>query len=299
MLKASPFLRGIVLILLAVFLFDVMGAIVKHLSAHYPPQQLSVLRNLFGLIPSLVILVGDRSWHRSGRPIRIRQWKLGLMRGAMVAIAQLCFYTALHHMAFATASTLAFAAPLFITALSVPVLAERVGAWRWTAVVIGFIGIVLIMRPGSEVFSIYALLPIGAAFFYAASSVAVRRMDQDVSTAHVNLYAAVGAFIGALILLLTTTTPVPVTSAIDWLWIIGMGIAGGCAILCMIGAYRITRPADLAPFEYFGIPFSFILGWLAFNEAPVEQLFPGALLIIAGGLLIVWRERRSKQTRNL
>ena len=73
-----------------------------------------------------------------------------------------------------------------------------------------------------------------------------------------------------------------------------MGIAGGIAVLALITAYRLTTPSNLAPFEYFGIPFSFIIGWFAFGEAPFERLFPGALFIVAGGLLIVWRERKRK-----
>lgn len=282
------------LILLAVFLFDVMGAIIKHLGDRYPPQQLSMLRNIFGLIPSLLVLYLNSEWHAKGRPLILRQWKLALFRGGLVAGAQLCLYTALLHLEFATASTLAFAGPLFITALSMPVLGERVGPWRWVAVAVGFIGIILIMKPGSDVFSPYALLPLGAAMGYASSSILIRRMDDDVPSAQINLYASLGALAGSILLLLATTEFVEIETKTDWLWLIGMGMGGGFAVLCLIGAYRLTRPANLAPFEYFGIPFSFAIGWVAFQEAPFDRLLPGALLIIAGGLLIVWRERRAK-----
>ena len=113
--------------MLAVLMFDTMGAIVKYLSANYPPQQLSLFRNLFGLLPSAAVLFATSAWHAAGRPWRIRQWRLGLARGGFVALAQFCFYAALGHLAFATATTLAFAGPLIITALSVPVLGQRVG----------------------------------------------------------------------------------------------------------------------------------------------------------------------------
>ena len=132
-----------------------MGSIVKYLSANYPPQQLSLFRNLFGLLPRAAVLFATSAWHAAGRPWRIRQWRLGLARGGFVTLAQFCFYAALGHLAFA--NTLAFAGPLIITALSVPVLGQRVGAWRWSAVVIGFAGVVLIMRPGADVFSLHAL----------------------------------------------------------------------------------------------------------------------------------------------
>ncbi len=299
----SPFVRGALLLLLAMFLFDVMGAIIKYLGTltteradiAYPAQQLAVFRNIFGLVPCFAVLFASRDWHAAGRPLIIRQWKLGLGRGLMIAFAQFCYYTALVHLAFATATTLSFAGPLFITALSMPVLGLRVGPWRWLAVVVGFVGVILIMRPGSDVFTYAALLPIGAALGYAGSSIAIRLMDEDVPSATVNLYSTTGALAGSLVAVLGTGGWVPVASAQDWFWLAAMGAAGGFAVLCLIAAYRLSEPGNLAPFEYFGIPFSFVIGWYVFHEAPFDRLFPGALLIVAGGLLIVWRQRVNEQ----
>jgi drug/metabolite transporter (DMT)-like permease len=288
----GAFVQATILLLIAIFMLDVMGAIVRHLGQWYPAQELSVFRNLFGLLPSLLVLYYAKKWNEAGRPVIIRQWRLALLRGFFVAFAQLCFYTSLLFLEFATAATLAFVGPLFITALSVPVLGERVGVWRWGAVGIGFVGVILIMSPGSEVFSLYALLPVGAAFFYASASVVVRRIDEDVPTALVNLYGTFGALVGAVLLLTLTTDFVPVQSLEHWGWLLAMGAVGGTAILLMIRAYRLTRPSNLAPFEYFGIPFSFVIGWIVFNEAPFDRLFPGALLIVVGGLIIVWRQNR-------
>ena len=291
--SAAPanLVKGEAFLVLAVLMFDTMGAIVKYLSANYPPQQLSLFRNLFGLLPSAAVLFATSAWHAAGRPWRIRQWRLGLARGGFVALAQFCFYAALGHLAFATATTLAFAGPLIITALSVPVLGQRVGPWRWSAVVIGFAGVVLIMRPGADVFSLHALLPLGAAFGYACSSVTVQRFDRDVPSPLINLYGTGGALVGAAALVLFSGGFVPVAGPQDWLWLIAMGGLGGCAVLCLITAYRSARPGDLAPLEYLGIPFSFTLGWAIFDEAPFDRLWPGALLVVGAGLLIIWRER--------
>lgn len=282
------------LVLLAVLLFDIMGALIRVLTERYPVQQLSVFRNFFGLVPSLLVLYLDRAWRAAGRPYVIRQWRLALSRGLLVAGAQICFYTGLIYMEFATASTLAFVAPMFVTALSVPLLGERVGPWRWLAVFIGFAGVIVIMRPGSDVFTLAALLPVGAAFGYACASVLIRRIEDGVPTALINLYGTAGALGGSLILMGATSGFEPVETAEDWGLILAMGVIGGSAILLFIKAYRLTRPSNLAPFEYFGIPISFAIGWIAFNEAPFDRLFPGALLIIAGGLLIYWREKRVK-----
>ncbi len=293
----SPFLRAVAIILLAIFLFDVMGAIIKYLGGRYPVQQLSAFRNLFGLIPSVLVLWFSREWHGAGRPLVIRQWKLGLLRGGFVTIAQFCFYLSLIKLEFATASTIAFAGPLFVTSLSVLVLKHRVGLWRWSAVAVGFIGIMLVMRPGSEIFTWYALLPLGASFCYACTSVTVRLMDEAVPSATINLYSHVGSLTGASLLVIATDAYVPIESVHDWLWIIAMGLVGGMAVLCLIIAYRLTQPSNLSPFEYFGIPFSFTIGWLVFAEAPFGRLFPGVVLIVAGGLMIVWRERVAQKAR--
>lgn len=292
--RINPFYRAVVIIMVAMFLFDVQGAIIKYMGStgsNYPPQQLSSFRNLFGLIPSMLVLFLSANWHAAGRPLIIRQWRLGLLRGGFVAMAQFCLYLSLIKMEFATASTLAFSGPLFVTMLTVPILKHRVGGWRWVAVGIGFVGILLIMQPGTEIFTPYALLPIVAAFGYSCSSVLVRLIDVEVPSATINVYSTIGAFVGSVTLLFSTTGYIPVVSLHDWLWLLAMGGAGGFAVICLISAYRLTQPSNLAPFEYFGIPFAFIIGWYFFGEAPFGTLFPGALLIIAGGLLIVWRER--------
>jgi drug/metabolite transporter (DMT)-like permease len=162
-------------------------------------------------------------------------------------------------------------------------------------VVVGFIGVVMVMGPGSDGFSLDALLPLGASILYALASVTARMFDDDVPTPLINLYANIAAAAGAIALTLATGGFTPVASATDLAWIFTMGALGGSGVLCLIVSFRMTEPSNLAPFNYFGIPFAFILGWMFFGEAPVGQLFPGVLLIVAGGLLIVWRERRLRR----
>ncbi len=289
----SSFSRAIIFIMLAILLFDVQGAIIKYLGDRYSVQQIATFRNLFGLIPSFAVLYFSSQWQAGHRSLYIRQWKLALFRGVSIAVAQSCFYLSLIIMEFATASTLAFAGPLFITALSVPILHNRVGIVRWVAVFIGFVGIVLIMRPRGEIFELTSLLPIGAAFGYGLTSVLVRLFDKEAETATINLYTTLSALTCMFCLMIGLDAYQSVASVEDWLWLILMGLVGGFAVLFMMIAYRLTEPSNLSPFEYFGIPFSFIIGYLVFNEAPFGKLFPGAIFIVVGGLLIVWRERIS------
>ncbi len=298
--KIPPLVQAIALSLAGILLLDSMGAIVKHLVASYPAQQLSAFRNFFGLFPSILILMLSAEWHANGRKIRIRNWRIALMRGLFVTFAQFFFYLSLSHLALATATTLAFASPLLVTALSVPLLRDRIGPWRWLAVAIGFVGVVLIMRPGSDIFTPYALLPIGAALGYALAAVTVRLITEPTPSATINLYSHVSALVGSSSLMFATSGYQPVASLADWLWIAAMGLAGGSGVLLLIMAYVRTKPSNLAPFDYFGIPFSFVLGWLIFGETPFDRLFPGVILIVAGGLTIVWRERvTAKETSAL
>jgi drug/metabolite transporter (DMT)-like permease len=150
------------------------------------------------------------------------------------------------------------------------------------------------MSPGSNVFTPYSLLPIAASLGYSLSTVCVPLFDEDVPTALLNMYASVGALFGALLILFATTGYQGVDSAGDWLLLVTMGLVGGFAVLALISAYRLAKPASLSPYEYFGIPFAFILGWLFFDEAPFEKLIPGVFLIVAGGMLIAWRERKKR-----
>jgi drug/metabolite transporter (DMT)-like permease len=283
---------AILISLLAVLLFDLMGLVIKHLSTSYGAAELSAWRNLFGLIPGLIALYSTRSWHDAGRPWRMRQWHIPVIRGIAVTFAQFCFYLALGRLAFATAATISYSNALFIVALSVPILGERVGMFRWSAALIGFAGVVLVMGPGRDGFSLDAILPLAAAILYAVAGVTSRLLDDDVPSALVNLHSSSIAAIGALGLALATGGFTPVASWADMGWIVAMGAFGGTAVLCIVVAYRMTEPSNLAPFSYFGIPTALLLGWVFFGEAPIGDLFPGALLIIAGGMMIVWRERR-------
>ncbi len=288
------FIAAAATILAAIMLYDVMSAIVKHLSNDYPAQQLAMLRNLIGMVPTAVILFLSKDWIGTGRPVVIRQWKLAFLRGTLGVFAQICFYLAVFHLEFATAVAIVFAGPFFVTLLSIPILGHRVRIWRWLAVLIGFTGVLLVIRPTADSFTWYALLPLCAALGFASTSVTSQLFDKAVPTALINLYANVASLIGTLALVMLTTGFVPIVKLEHWLWIGVMGLAGGLASFCMISAYRLAEPSSLSPFEYFGIPFSFFLGWYFFAEAPLDRLIPGVFLIIGGGLLIIWREHFHK-----
>lgn len=286
---------AIALTLLSLVLFNLMGLAIKLLSSRYGAAELSAWRNAFGLIPSVIALTTSRSWHTAGRRWLIRQWPLGCLRGVIVTFAQFMFYLSLGNLAFATATTITYSNAMFMTAFAVPILGERVGLMRWSAVLVGFAGVMWIMKPGGDGLTFQAVAPIASAALYALAAVTARLMDEDVPSPLVNLYSSGTAMVGAICLALATGGVSGVQTAADLGWIAAMGTCGGTAVLCMVIAYRMAEQSTLAPFTYFGIPIALLLGWVFFGEAPLDDLFPGAILVVAGGLMVIWRERQVRR----
>ncbi len=289
--------KSIITVLIGILCLDLMVVTVKFLGARYSVPQLAFYRDVFGLIACFILLYFSSAWKEQGRPLKMRQWKLGLTRGLMVFFARICFFFAVINLELATATTLAFASPLFITALAIPVLGDKVGRWRWAAVALGFAGIVWVMKPGSDVFSWWALLPLGAALGYSAASVFVKKLDDDVPNALVSLYAHIGSCTCAGVYLLWSQEYTTVQSSIDWIMIAATGLFAAPGVFLLTVAYRSSPASMLAPFEYFAIIYSFAFGWYFFNEAPLDRLFPGVLLIVAAGMLILWRENVNNRAK--
>ena len=227
----SPALVAIIISLGGIFALDVMALLVKLLSADYRSVELVVYRNLFGMISSSLGLLLTARWHQSGRPFLIRQWPLAVFRGIVVTIAQLCFYFSLLHLELATAATIVLAMPLFSTALSVVLLKSRVGLVRWTAVLVGFVGVIIVMGPGSDAVTGAALLPLAAAMMYALISVTIKWFDDGVPTALINICTATAATIGSTAFCLLASGFTPFASAREPSLIITMGMFGGFGVL--------------------------------------------------------------------
>ncbi|MDC0860194.1 DMT family transporter [Planktomarina temperata] len=287
-------IRAILVCLLAYLCFDLMSVHVRILSVRYSPQELSVYRNVLGVLPSILLLIYTRELSFDIKDYKIKKWKLAFGRGLLVALAQLLFYTALADLELATVSALGQTNAIFIVLIAIIFYREKVGAWRWSAVIIGFGGAVWIMQPGSNMFTWTAALPIGAAFCYAASMVTLRSFDVSISSAIIYLYSSVAAALGAILLATGTTDFSLIQSMSDALLIFSMSLCGGFGVVFLMYAFRQAPASVLAPFSYFGILTAFGLGWIVFDELPLDKLFPGVILIILSGLTILWREERNK-----
>ncbi|MFT4783766.1 MAG: drug/metabolite transporter (DMT)-like permease [Paracoccaceae bacterium] len=286
-------LRAIGLLFISILCFDVMSILVRLLLADYSAQELSAYRNVFGIIPSLILMIYTRELRLRGTSLYIKKWPLAIFRGFVIAFAQLFFYSSLGFLELATVSALAQTNALFVVLLSVVLLGEKVGIWRWSALGLGFVGALMILQPGSDAFSVYALLPVAAAVCYAISIVTVRLFDPGISNSLLYLYSSAASALGAFVLAGLTTTFSPVASLEQAGMIFLMSMMGGTGVLFLMLAYRMASPSILAPFGYFGLLTAFAFGWLFFGEAPIETLFPGVFVIVAAGAIIIWRENRA------
>ena len=286
----SSLIRAITYVLIGIFLLDVMGIIVKSMDDKYSIMQYAVARNFFGLFPLFIYIFFSYRVRNKNNIFNFNHKLISVGRGLCIVFAQGCFYFSIMNLEYATAATLVFATPIFLTALSVPILGNIVGPWRWSAVFFGFIGIVIIVKPGSDIFSIYALLPVGAAFGYALSSVLVKLFPNEVHTANIQLYTQTTTLLSAIIIASITLSFSYIDSLYDLFLLAIIGFTGGTGVIFLIWGYRLTEPSLIAPFEYFGLPIAFALGWIFFSEWPFDQLFPGVLGIVGAGLIIVWRE---------
>ena len=291
-------LLAIGVIFVGILAFDMMGILVRMLGGSYPVMQIAALRNFFGVIPALILLWHSRQFSALPRINRPRFHLINLVRSSSVVMAQLCFYTALTKIEFATAGALGFSGPMFITALSVPFLGHRIGIWRWGAVFLGFAGVVTIMQPFQDGFSIYMVLPVIAAFCYATSSVLVRFYPPEIPSAAIQFGQQIATCALATMVVILFVDPVPIADLGDAGLFVIMGALGGTGVLSLAIAYRLADPSSVSPFEYFGIPVSFVLGWLFFAEAPFDDLFPGILFIVGAGIIIMLRERHLSRLRN-
>ena len=289
---------AVILSLSGLFLLDCMGIAIKYLRADYPAAQLSVFRNLFGMIPCFIALYFSKDWHVNGRRLVINRWRFGLARGLIMSFAQLCLYTSYLYLPYALVATMEYTGPMMVTLLAIPLLGEKFGWYKTLAVLTGFVGIIFIMQPWSESFNFYMLLPVMAAFGYSLARITALNFSNDTPVPLINLYANIGTLICAILLVITFNMWENFKSLYDLFILFLMGFTGGTGVLLLIYGSRKAELSKIMPFDYIEIFFALILGWIFFKEWPVDQLFPGALFIVAGGIIIYLRQNNLSKTRD-
>ncbi len=278
---------GIAGILVGMFAVSIMDTLAKWLGEGYPIAELVFFRNLFALPPALFIL-----WRqRGGRASLVLRWKSGHVLRAIFALgATFTFFLGLRYLPLAEAISIAFAAPLLVTALSVPILGERVGPRRWAAVMAGFVGVLVMTRPGAEAFRPEALYILVAALCYALTMLVTRRLARSDTTPAIMLSSiCIMSLLSGLALPFGWRTP----DAMDFLLLALLGLVGGIGMYFMTQAYRYAPAAVIAPFDYTALLWGTLIGWLVWHELPGAHVWLGAAIVIASGLYIVHRETRA------
>lgn len=277
--------RGIALMVSGILVLTVMDAMIKWLSSDYHSLQIIFFRCAFAMLPIFAIA----AFSGGLGSLRTRRPGAQALRAAVGLATMVLFFLALKFMPLAEATVLAFASPLFVTALSVPLLGERVGWRRLAAVVVGFLGVVIILRPGTAVFSPYAVLPVAASFFFALGMVLARRLSVTESSIAIVFYTTLaGLLVGAASLPAVWVTP----AAEDLPVLVVLGLLGGLGQFLITAAFRHAAVAVVAPFEYSALIWATLLGFMLWGELPDLPTVGGAAVLTAAGLFIVYRETR-------
>ncbi len=294
--------RGILCILLGATFFTANDSTIKWLSGGYPLHEIVLFRATVAIGFTLIIVQLEGGFSI----LRVRRPWLHILRGLLVMCANMGFFLALATLPVAETTALFFVAPLFITALAVPVLSEKVGPLRWAAVLTGFLGVIVMVRPGSGIMQMTALLPVGAALAYALMQMMTRKLgvrDKASTLAfYVHMtYIVVSSCIGLLVgdgRFSDSTNPTLDFLLRRWIWptsddVVLMILAG--FLVAMAGylvsqAYRLSEAAVVAPFEYISLPLAVFWGYQLWGDLPDMISVLGMAMIAGGGLFVFYRE---------
>ncbi len=279
-------LRGVLAMLAAVGCFSLMDALLKTLAGHYPPMQVAALRGL----AALPLVVGFVLWQRQVSSLLQVRWRLHLLRGVLVVVMLALFTFGLQTLGLAEAYTLFFIAPLLITALSAPVLGERVRPSHWLAIGIGLVGVLVALRPDQRaMLSLGGLAVLAAATCYAVSAVAGRVLTRTDSSATIVFWTTTMLAAGAGVLALPGWVGVSVE---HWPLVAGLAITGFLGQTAITEAFRHGQAAVVAPFEYTALAWGVGLDWVLWQALPDGTTLLGGAIIIGSGIYLVRSERR-------
>jgi drug/metabolite transporter (DMT)-like permease len=288
--ERSDALRGILLMCAGVSLFPFMNAAVKLLAQNYPVAEIVWARFTGHLIIMLIVFLPRYRWGllRTRRPV------VQVGRSLLMLISNLVFVAAIARVPLATASAIGFTSPLIVTALSVPLLHEIVGWRRWSAVLVGFGGALMVIRPGKGVLDPAVLLLLLSSLAYALYQIATRWVSRyDGAATGIVFAALLGSLVMSFALPFTFVLP---RTTFDALLFCCLGLLGGSGHYLIIRAFQLGPAVVMAPLGYVELVGSAILGYLIFGNFPDLWTWVGAGVIIASGIYIAWRERQRRKS---
>ena len=274
--------QGALWLLFGAFFFSAMGLFVKLLGARLPSIEIAFFRSLAGLVAVLPLMLreGVGLW-------RTRRLGAHFGRALLGTAGMVCGFYAFTHLPLAEATAISFTKPLFMVVLAALVLHETVRARRWTATAIGFVGVLLMMRPGAGTIQAASLVALVGAFFGALVSIFIKQLVATERKSTILAYLSlVAMLLTGLPMLFVWVTP----NFGDLVLIALMGVVGSIAQICLMQAFKLGEASALAPFDYARLPFAAAFGWLVFGEVLDGWAVAGVLVIILSSAYIAWRE---------
>lgn len=286
----TNYTRGVVLIIMAILVFASQDGITKHLAEHYSLMTVIMIR--YWAFLAFVLAISAYSKGGIKQVARSGMLKMQLARGVLLA-AQICLAAYMFVELGLVDSHVVFASyPLMVTLFSIPLLGEKVGWQRALAVITGFIGVIVIVQPGSGVFKLISLLPLIGAAAFALYNIMTRYVARTDNGETSFFWTGVGGFIFITMIGPFFWNP-PV--GFDWVWMAILCVTGAGGHYLMIKALEVAEASSLQPFTFLQLVFAGSIGVLVFDETVTINTFIGGGIIVSAGLFTIWRERMKQQ----
>ncbi len=287
--------------LVSVLLFALMSVLVRFLGTAMPLGQLVFFRSMCAVIPVVLIFAARGELAaavRTGRPLG------HFFRGLISVAGMFLNFAAVARLPLVDATAIGFAAPLMTVALAALMLNERVRMYRWSAVSIGFVGVVVMLWPylnlsrlvsgGSPASTVGAMCAVASAFTNAAAVIQTRRLTDSETTSSIVFYFSLfSMLIGAATLPFVWRAP----SLVELAALVAVGVLGGVSHILLTESYRYAPASVVAPFDYVALLWAFLFGYMVFGEIPTAHVYVGAGIVALSGLFVIWRERRLARVR--
>jgi drug/metabolite transporter (DMT)-like permease len=284
MVREAGRLRAIASMLMAVAAFACMDALLKFFSSHYPPMEVACLRG-FASLPFMALPALVKGQYHVLKPGRLR---MHLLRGALMVVMLGGFIYAVRTLSLASAYSIFLAEPLIVTALSVPLLGDRVGRRNWVAISCGLVGVVVMLRPSaSSLVTLGAVAALVSATAYALSVIALRVIAHTDTTTTVIVWTV--GLMTVMTGLIAVPDWVPVAPE-HWRWLIALGIFGAIGQHLLTEAFRSAPPSVVAPFEYTALLWGILIDWVIWSVLPDTRVYIGGGIVMASGLYLIWHE---------
>jgi len=302
--KISSNVKGVSFLVLSALIFSLQNIAVKWIGGDYSVLEIVTFRSLIALPFTLLFYR-----YEGGRGLPTTQrHRLEYVRGGFLFLSYTTHFMGLAALALADVESIRYSGPLMITFLSVVILGEKVGPRRWLALIVGFMGVLLVVKPGSTTFNMGSIFILISVLFYALNVMLTRKLQTTDSSATMAYYSSLVYLVAAFVLapLAIVFGEIPdahpsiafllrawtVPTLLDWVIMSGLGLVWAGGMYCMARAYSLAQASVVAPFEYASLPINMMWGFVIWREIPTLMTVAGAFLTLSSGLYILYRERK-------